>query len=149
MFLVGLFFWFLLVGGGAAAAAKQGDASMLLVSGLPLGISILGLFVAFAGLYVGWKTAFADDSKQERRDLQNVYVIAAFILDSQGAKVFDTDMHEAGDLRYYVQIRLQDQTVKEVETARQVFESMGEGMRGTATVQGRWMSAFVSNRPSV
>lgn len=147
MFVVGIFFWFLMVGGGSAAAAKQGDVSMLLLAGLPLGISILGLFVAFAGLMVGWKAAFADDSGKEPRDLEGAYIIAAFILDRKGDKVFDVDMHDPDDVRYYLQIRLTDGSAREVETAPGLFASIGEGMTGTATVQGRWLSGFVPNRP--
>lgn len=147
LFFVGLVFWFLMIGGGAAAAAKQGDPSMMLLSGLPLGITVIGLFMAFAGLVIGWKSAFSDDSKRPLTDVENIYIIAAFILDRKGDKVFEPEMYEPDDIRHYVQIRFPDGTAQEVQTAPELFALIGEGMKGTATIQGRWMSAFVPNRP--
>lgn len=148
LFFVGLLLWFMMLGGGAAAAAKQGDPTMLLYSGLPLGITFIGLIVASIGLYMGWKSAFVDHSIMPLHEVPNVYIIAALIMDKQGERVFDEDMHAPEDIRRYVQVRFPDGTARELETAQEVFHGLGEGQQGLASIQGQWLSKFVPNRPS-
>jgi len=142
MFVVGLFAWFMMVGGGAAAAAKQGDPSLLLLSGLPLGLCLLGAIAAGYGLYVGYKAAFSNDAESPVLTAEDVYVIACFILDDKGQNVYDPDMFDDDVLKYYVQLEFPNGTKKELNTAVAVYNSIGEGQRGKITYQGNWLSSF-------
>jgi hypothetical protein len=47
---------------------------------------------------------------------------------------------------YYVRLREPSGSENEYETAREVFETVAEGMRGTAVCQGQWLSRFEVHR---
>ena len=47
---------------------------------------------------------------------------------------------------YYVRLREPNGRENEYETAREVFEAVAEGMRGTAVCQGQWLSRFEAHR---
>lgn len=142
MFVFGLVAFFMMVSGGAAAAAKQGNPSMLLLSGLPLGLCLLGAIACGYGLYIGYKAAFSNDAEAPVVESRNAYVIACFVLDNHGEKVYDPDMFDDDEIKHYVQVELADGTKKEFRTAESVYNGIGEGQRGTVTYQGNWLSRF-------
>lgn len=148
LFLFGLVTWFMMVGGGAAAAAKQGNPILLLLSGLPLGVCLLGAAAGILGLVIGYRAAFGNDADAPVTTAENVYVIASFILDEHGEKIFDPEMFDEDELRCYVQLEFTDGSKKEFRAAKVVFESIGEGQRGTITYQGNWLNQFIAVRPS-
>lgn len=147
-FFAGIVLWFVMMGGGAAAMANRGDPTMLLYAGLPIGIGVLGLVVGFVGLFMGFRQAFSDDSKEPIVDLEGVYVMNCLILDKKGDTIFDPGMYDPEDLFYYIQVEFGNGIKKEFRTTSEVFATIGEGMRGTASVQGKWLGKFVPNRPA-
>lgn len=52
-------------------------------------------------------------------------------------------MFDDNDLRCYVQVEFPNGHKREFETHRVVLGAIGEGMRGTITYQGKWLSKFV------
>lgn len=148
LFIIGLIIWFMMIGGGAAGAAKRGDLTMLTYSGLPLGLCGIGAVTALAGLFIGFRTAFAKDSSAPVIESPDTYIIACSVLDKRGELVFEPQMYDPEELFYYVQVQFPDGTKKELRTLSEVFYQLGEGQRGTAQHQGKWLGKFVSNRPS-
>lgn len=148
LFAIGLVIWFMMIGGGAAGAAKRGDLTMLTYSGIPLSLCALGALMGLVGLFIGFRTAFAKDSKAPILAVADSYIIACTILDKRGELVFEPQMFDPEELFYYVQVQFPDGQKKELRTVSEVFGQLGEGMRGTAHYQGKWLGKFVSNRPS-
>ena len=148
LFVVGLVIWFMMIGGGAAGAAKRGDLSMLAYSGLPIVLCAIGALLGLAGLFIGFRTAFAKDSSAPVIESQGAYLIACTIMDKRGDLVFEPQMYDPEELFYYVQVRLSDGTKLELRTVSEVFAGLGEGQTGTLSYQGKWLGQFVSNRPS-
>lgn len=149
IFAVGLVLWFTFLGGGAAGLARRQDPALLLFSGLMLGICVVGLLLAGTGLFIGMRAAFGDDSKEAQQTVEGAYIIAAFVLDERGEKVFDPSLFDPSELKHLVQVRFPNGIAKEFETAPEVYSSIGEGQRGAITYQGKWLSQFVPVRPGV
>lgn len=147
-FFAGIALWFVMMGGGAAGLANRGDSTMLMYAGLPIGIAVIGLVVGFVGLFLGFRHAFSDDTKEQVVSLPNVYVMNCLILDKKGDTIFDPGMYDPEELFYYVQLEIAPGIKKEFRTVPEVFGTIGEGMRGTASVQGKWLGQFVPNRPA-
>ncbi len=147
MFFGGIVFWFILVGGGASNLIGQGNPLILMLAGLPIGITILGLLVAGYGLYLGWQAAFSDDTKDILRTSEGCYIIAALVLNSESQPVYDIDMYDESEIHRFIQIRFADGSAREYEVGLELFSRLGEGMRGVATTQGKKLHDFVPTMP--
>jgi len=131
--------------GGVANFAKWGDSSLL-------AIAITGYIVLFGGMaIVGGVSAYGlwkhrNRFRGEPRTIENAYVVACTAVDKQtGETVYY--WHDYPDpMDYYVRLREPSGRENEYETAREVFETVAEGMRGTAVCQGQWLSRFEVHR---
>jgi hypothetical protein len=57
--------------------------------------------------------------------------------------VNDESMWEDGDEhKFYVKFFMPDGSFKEFMGPKEVFDSCGEGMKGEATVDGKWLGKF-------
>ena len=129
--------------GGMVAIMRRGDLSWFLLTGVSVLGGFLGLGLIVAGLAQGWKGAFVNAAKAPVQVEHEAYVVAKMVMDKNHQNVFEEDMHDPQDLRYYVQVLLKSGRRVELRTAPEVFHSFGEGMRGTAEFQGDWLSRFV------
>jgi hypothetical protein len=145
--LLGVMAYFMMLAGGAAAMAKRGDPNMFAFAGLPLVVSLIGCAMAAAGLWIGFRHTFKNDSASPVQAVEGAYIIACVATNKTGDPVFDRDMYDRSELQYYVQVRLPDDSRSEYKTSADVFESLGEGLTGTAIIQGKWLGQFQTNRP--
>lgn len=146
-FAIGLTLWFMFLGAGAAAGAKQGDFTLYLLAGLPLILVIGGVIAAGLGLGIGWRYALSDDTTDQIREFPGCYIIALLILDHKSEKVFDVDLHSPDDVFWYAQVRQSDGNCRELRLDPNLYATLGEGMQGTASIQGKWLVAFAPTRP--
>ncbi|MDI9638965.1 DUF2500 family protein [Kamptonema cortianum] len=131
---------------GAAADARYVDVenraqSLWVALGVPA-IFFAGSVASFiAAFVIGSRTAWQQDSKAPLTRIPNVYVVAK-LAESKDGHVFDLDMHDPSELKYFVQVKFENGESQEYRTSAAVYSSIGEGMRGTIFVQGTWLAAF-------
>lgn len=126
---------------------SQGSALMVLGFFILLGLAGVGMLVA--ALIIGSKEAFGNDNAKPVETQPDVYIMSTMIMTKQHDPVYDPDMFDDNDLRCYVQVEFPSGQKREFETHRVVLAAIGEGMRGTITYQGKWLSKFVMNRPEI
>lgn len=130
--------------------------NMLLFQGTPSGatvsvvrISQFGFFVigigmllmAYAGIRLLILSRFSSDAEKPIRTIEYGYVIAKVCETEDRLTVYDPDMFDPLELNYYVQVAYEGGR-EEFQTGRAVFDSIGEGMNGNFTVQGKWLNSF-------
>lgn len=142
-----------------------GCGGLLLVLGPMLGIATkspvpmaLGFLLIGAGvLMVGGSLIYGLNRHGERftgeqTRRSGVRILNKYVYDRDNNLLMDDYLIDTADEpRFYVKIELAPGNSVEFETAREVFDSCGEGMRGEATFQGKWLSMFVGHiaRPPV
>lgn len=131
----------LLVAGGLLVIVLGVMAAPFLFFGA-LFIILIGLAMAGIGVYYGLTQTFGDDRKRPVTIEEGVYVMNIIVTDRQGEHVFNPEMFDDHEIRFFIQIAFPDGRREEFETNRHVAESMGEGMRGKITYQGKWMNQF-------
>ncbi len=136
----------LFIAGGVMFVAGCFLAGLSIVIG---GLLTLGIILFFAGLGTlvfavlrGLHHTMGPDSGKPEIVLNDVYIMAMLRVDSKGDMIFDPEAFDPSELKYLVQIQHADGTKIEYRTSPEVFGSMGEGMRGKAIVQGRWLAQF-------
>lgn len=139
---IGLTVGAMAVGAQQAVNTLGRNQSLLQLSGLPLLLVILGIAFAGIGLLIGASQAFSNDRMAPVQKASAVYVVACIAANELGEHVFEPDMYDPEDIRYYVQVRMADGATREFETAREVVDTLGEGLWGNITYQGRWLSSF-------
>ena len=136
-------FGVMFVGGVFRAMQTSGKDTNLFVFSSAAAIAVLvGIGMLVAGLVMGGREAFGDNSKQPQQRGGPVYVVACLVMDRQNEPVFDAEMFDEDELRFYVQVKFADGTPKEFETAQDVMGSIGEGMWGYIVYQGKWLNGF-------
>ena len=131
--------------GGVANFAKWGDSSLL-------AIAITGYAILFGGMaIVGGVSAYGlwkhrNRFRGEPRTLENVYVVACTAVDKQTGDTVYYWQDYPDPMVYYVRLREPSGKENEYETGREVFETLMEGVRGTAVCQGQWLSRFEVHR---
>lgn len=111
------------------------------VVGFPIGVGLVGVGLCLWALVGGLKFAYGRDDKAQVRVVRGAYIIAAFI-ESREGRVFDPEMFAPEDLTYYVHVHLGPGEKAELKTSRAVFDTIGEGLKGTVTFQGKWLGKF-------
>ncbi|MDW8052770.1 MAG: phage holin family protein [Armatimonadota bacterium] len=127
--------------GGFVNFARWGDSSLALVA-------TLGYITLFAGmLIIGGVAAYGLWKHRKRfegpqRTIENAYVIACTALDKQTGETIYYWRDYPDPMVFYVRLQEPDGRQNEYETAREVFETVMEGARGTAVCQGQWLCSF-------
>lgn len=142
LFVFGLVLWLTVFGNWSAVAVKNPNPIVLLVSGLPLGMCLIGAFLCGLGIYIGYRSAFGDNFTPVPSGALNAYVVAKFILSNDGDFVHDPELFEPEELKYIVQIEFSDGTKKEFETDPFVYAGIGEGQHGDVEYQGHMLTRF-------
>jgi hypothetical protein len=118
------------------------DVSLYFYCALAILTFLAGLGMVVVGLLMGAGHAFGSNRNMPEQKSGAVYVVAVVITDKRGEYVYDMSMHDPDDLRYFVQIRFPNGTAREFETAYEVATTVGEGLYGNITYQGKWLSSF-------
>ncbi len=123
---------------GLTLFTRQPGAYILGMMSCPVGIVLC--IIALAS---GWRQAFGDPSKSPIQRALDIYVVAKIVLDENADVVLDAGAYDPAELKYLVQIQMPGGRTREFDAPYQVFEQIGEGMRGDIVFQGRWLSQFV------
>lgn len=128
--------------GSLVAYARWRDSSGMVVVGMGITLMVSGLLIALGVLGYG---IWLDHTRHRgpQRTLAPVQVVATYVLDkmTQTTVPYWQD-YPPEQLRFYVRLRLPNRQHEEFECAPEVFQSVGEGMRGEAVVQGNWLCQF-------
>jgi len=135
----GLGFMFTALGGGlfGSQASAMATAGFFILAGLA------GAGLLVAAMVIGGKQAFGNNADKPAETANNVYIMSVLILNESHDPIYDPDMYDEEDLRCYVQIEFADGQKREFETNRAVLSTIGEGMRGNISYQGKWLSQFM------
>lgn len=142
LFLLGLCLVSVCGLGAIVAYTRWSDSSGMVIVAMGIGLMVLGLLTALGVLVYGiWldRTRY----KGPQQTLAPVQVVATYVLDkmTQTTVPYWQD-YPPEQLRFYVRLRLPNRQHEEFECAPEVFQSVGEGMRGEAVVQGNWLCQF-------
>ncbi len=111
---------------------------------VPLAITFILIGVLMMGGAVGyglWREA--NKNKGPTADYEGSKVLARYAYSRQGQLLTaEWEIESADDPKYYVRMRLPSGESVELECAPQTYFQAGEGMTGTARVQGKWLGQF-------
>ena len=103
-----------------------------------LGIGLAG-YAVFFGHYTNRKTASGGV-----RFVPDCYVVGCYAVNERGEMVFeDYDLLDHPKCKFFVRLKLPDGSDAELECARELMSSIGEGLKGNAQIKGRWLGSFV------
>lgn len=111
---------------------------------IPWGMLImtLGVITMVLSVVYGLVNARAP-GKGSRSLVQNATVIARFATDDSGVLYTEQEQIEfLEDPKYYVRISSAIHGSIEYQCVEEVFWMCGEGLKGDAEIQGRWLGAF-------
>lgn len=134
----------MLFGGAALRMANtQGkDPSLLIAAGIGPLFILMGFAMAIGGLVWG----FAVNRKAANASpitYPGSRVLARYaLMPGSDEMVFSMIDPTVEGIRFFAQLRLPDGRTPELRCPYALFESLGEGMVGSATVQGDWIGAF-------
>ncbi len=120
-----------------------GSALGLFLSGFCVLLGIGGFGTIVYSLVSGMSSALQDDSKKPVERHQGVYVISKVVTMADGEPVFDLEEFDEDELRFYVQIELANGRKTELTVPMMLWNQIGEGMKGTLTLQGKSMTSWV------
>lgn len=115
---------------------------MYLMSGLGLALVAVGIVLALSGVVAGVRRVSRLDAKFPVRSVPGAYIVSTEISTRRLEPVYDPGMYDPGELRYYARVELPGEGVRELKLTPEVYASLGEGMRGTAAVQGDRLTDF-------
>lgn len=72
----------------------------------------------------------------------NYKVIAKYVYNNRGEMVHDEYLWDAEPVKFYVRFLMPNNELKEFQTARQTFETIGEAMTGEIAADGKWLGSF-------
>ncbi|MFN7018829.1 MAG: hypothetical protein ACK4RG_06090 [Fimbriimonadales bacterium] len=131
--------------GGIANFARWGDSSLMFVATLGYITLVAGmLIIGGVAIYGLWKHRKRFEGPQ--RTIENAYIVACTAIDKQTSETVYYWHDYPDPLTYYVRLQEPNGKQNEYETAREVFETIAEGMRGEAVCQGQWLCSFRPHR---
>lgn len=101
--------------------------------------------MVITGIYMGLSEKYGDNSKKPVQVVPDAYIMNIIVTDKSGEYVFNYDMFDPDELTYVIQVAMPGGRREEFETSPYLLEGIGEGMRGTVTFQGNWLSKFEPN----
>lgn len=140
---VGALGFVMLMGGGALRMANsQGkDPSLLILSGIAGGAILLGFACAILALV--WGTGRNRRARSAPPTSAPVRILARYALMPGTSEMMFSDFDpDYPGIRFFARVRKADGNAIELQCAYPVFAMLGEGMTGTAVVQGDWISVF-------
>lgn len=143
--IVGTFLALGAIGLGAASflnTGGKGGAMGYAMGGFFILVALGGLFSIGWGIVMGLQEAYGDDSKKPVENASGVLIIAKLILDDKNDTVYDPEMYDPEDINRLVQVQFANGRKEEFKAHQVTFDSIGEGMKGKITYQGKWISSF-------
>ncbi|MCB8932153.1 MAG: DUF2500 domain-containing protein [Fimbriimonadaceae bacterium] len=133
----------MLMGGGALRMANsQGkDPSLLILSGFAALSILLGFGCAILALV--WGLGRNRRARSAEPEFARVRILARYALMPGTSEMMFSDFDpDYPGIRFFARVRFENGAARELQCAYPVFSMLGEGMTGTATVQGDWISIF-------
>jgi hypothetical protein len=136
----------MLVPAGLKAMAESKGQNMTGAVFVVLGpmLFVIGLVLAAIGLFAGFQFGKAEGSA---RRIVPVQIRSRFAVNEIGEMIFGNFEYDAPGGQLFVQVMFSDGHVEELRTAWGIFTVCGEGMRGTAAIQGDWLASFAPDVP--
>jgi len=128
-----------MLGGGAVTGSP--GIIMLAVAGLTvmgLGFLVIGATVVYG--FVSMKK----DRSAPPASYPDVLIVARFAINEANEMIFQDFDPEDPDSKLYVHLKFPGGRNQEFRCPLPVFERCGEGMRGSAVVQGDWLGNFTA-----
>lgn len=133
--VAGIGFFLTVVSGSPSMAALAGLGGV----GFVVGLGMIG-YVAFSGLHTERSAKNASTAVQ----IPGSTITARFATNRLGETLFselDLDFDDP-KTKFFVRIQPSEGRQLELRTNSAVWQGCGEGMKGTAVVQGDWLGAF-------
>jgi hypothetical protein len=102
---------------------------------------IVGLGMIAYALFSGFQTN-KRATTASARTIASTRVVARFALNPIGEMIFSEVPTDDPDWKLYVRLQVPDGHSEELRCAGPVFDVCGEGLYGTAVVQGDWLGGF-------
>lgn len=133
---LGFFFfgWLTILGRNSAGFALS---SICVLTGIG------GFGTVIYALVKGMGSALQDDSRKPIESFNSAYVISKVVTASDGEPVYDVEEYDEDELRFYVQLELHTGRKIELTAPMMLWNQIGEGMKGTLTLQGKSMTSWV------
>ncbi len=131
--------------GAVGALVRRQDPNLWMIRGIGPALMLLGLLVAGGAIVVGIREGrrLTSGKGQVYAD-PNARIVARFGIDEHGDMITEEWLFDERDeVRFFVKIQHADGRIKEYQCTRETLAMCGEGMRGTATFDGRWLGGFV------
>ncbi len=122
--------------------AGTGGVPDSVVVPISVGAFILGALCFPAAIILGWKSVGVRDSSRPVMREPNSYIISCRVETKQRQQVFDVDMYEEHELERLVQVLFRNGEKFEFLTDAATYDTIGEGMVGVLTFQGRRILKF-------
>ena len=123
---------------GAIRDMGPANAALAAFGGVILGLVLIG------GTLVYGVMVDRNETKGVAVGIEHARVIARYALTADGVLHTDAEsIQYAEKPRYYVRLALPGQGSIEFKTSPETFWNCGEGMTGTAEIQGKWLGRFL------
>ncbi len=137
MFLVGL---------TSAASPYNGERTILNLSILPIIGFVGGLLMIGYSLFKMWWVPRMQASSANIAEQPGAYVVTKFAINSGNIMEFPFEPDQSQEYKYYVRLQLSNGRRAELRTSEATYFSLGEGMSGTAKIQGDWLGQFTAQQ---
>ncbi len=138
--------WLLYLGGTVRIMATDGkDPGMYALRGLGPLLVIAGLVSSVTGILMGWHRAKRPESGKGVQQIDpNTRVVGKFAFREGEMLTSDWQWEGIDDCEFYVKLEMSTGRVMEFQCSEAVFANCGDGLRGEATYDGRWLGRFVA-----
>lgn len=129
---------------GAINDMGPGNMALAAFGGVILGLVLIG------GTLVYGVMVDRNETKGVLLGIEHARVVARYALTPDGVLHTDpNDIEYAERPKFYVRLALPGQGSIEFRTSPETFWSCGEGMSGTAEIQGKWLGRFLPYQQSI
>lgn len=139
---IGFGLGYLLAAGGLLRLAKTGDPTFLAYSGIGPILIAVGVLLIVGAIVYGIVYVRKRETSKVAYAYSGTVVLARYAMDPQGDMRFDPEPPEDSSYRLFLRLRLPDGTSDEYRVGPEVYVTAGEGMSGTAFIQGDWVGRF-------
>lgn len=142
---IGLLLTVFIYAGAVGALLRRNDPNLWAIRGIGPALILVGILLVIGSLLYGIKEGRRLTSGKGRvYSDPNARIVARFGVDDLGEMLTEDWLFDERDgVRFFVKVEHGDGRIKEYECRRETLAMCGEGMRGVATFDGRWLGGFV------
>jgi hypothetical protein len=120
-----------------------GGMFFAVLPGIGMGLGVLGLAITLFAILFGLKKESSSYSKTPVR-VPNCKITARFFINRNGEELFNESylLEDEAPPKYYIRLQTQEGKSWELKCHAETWRFCGEGMKGTATIQGDWLGRF-------